>query len=249
VPRFKKILLVLLPLILSVYGGCSGKEIDASLPPASLLVQCQKLGQKNKHEKAINCLETLKGRYPGSPEAIEADLYIADNQFRQKEYLLATETYRNFIKLNPVHPKLDYAYYRTGLSYLKETPKAIDRDQQYLDDAINYFEILLKYYPYSQYTEINKEKWEEARRRVASRIYYVGRFYYRTGEYIAAIPRFEEVYQNYPALGIDEQALYYLALSHIKLSQKTEALGIFNILESRFPAGRYAKRLTGKLGL
>ena len=230
------------------FVGCAEKQhYDAKLPPAKLLAQCQKLSQDKKYEKATNCLEALKGRYPGSTQANAANLDIADNQFRQKEYLLAAETYRNFIKLNPVSPRLDYAYYRAGLCYLKETPKAIDRDQQYLGDAIRYFEIVIKYFPHSQYSAVNQEKWEKARRRVASRIYYIGRFYYQQGQYLASVPRFEEVYNNYPGLGIDEKALYYLGLSHIRLSQKLEALDVYIVLESRFPKSSYARRLAKRL--
>jgi outer membrane protein assembly factor BamD len=230
--------------------GCAEKQYyNTALPPAKLIAQCHALSQKKKYDKANNCYEALKSRHPGSREAIEANLYIADNQFRQREYLVAAETYRNFIKLHPVHSRLDYAYYKTGLSYLKETPEAIDRDQQYLDDAIRYFEIVLKYYPHSQYAEINKEKWEQARLQVASRMYYIGRFYYRRGEYIASIPRFEDIYQNYPAIGVDEKALYYLGLSQIKLSRKMEALETYNILSGRFPEGDYSKRLASKLGI
>ena len=190
--------LIIGSVLCSLLGtGCAEKEpFNASLPPQDLYAQCETLQNKKKHDNAVNCFETLKSRYPGTAEAALANLKIGDVHFQKKEYLVAAETYRSFIKLYPAHSRLDYAYYRAGLSYLKESPKAIDRNQEYLDDAIRYFEIILKYYPQSKFYPINKEQWEEARRRVASRAYYVGRFYYRGGEYLAAIPRFTEVYQE-----------------------------------------------------
>ena len=243
--------LIIGSVLCSLLGtGCAEKEpFNASLPPQDLYAQCETLQNKKKHDNAVNCFETLKSRYPGTAEAALANLKIGDVHFQKKEYLVAAETYRSFIKLYPAHSRLDYAYYRAGLSYLKESPKAIDRNQEYLDDAIRYFEIILKYYPQSKFYPINKEQWEEARRRVASRAYYVGRFYYRGGEYLAAIPRFTEVYQEYPGLGIDEKALYYLALSHLKLNQKLAALEVYQILAGRFSESRYAERLAGKLDI
>src|SRR3989338_4850188 len=103
---------------------------------------CLQMAQKKKYEETVNCLEAFKSRHPSSPGAQEADLIIADNYFRKKDYLLAAETYQDFIKNNPYHSKADYAYYKSGISYLKNTPKAVGRDQQYLDLAVKNFELV-----------------------------------------------------------------------------------------------------------
>lgn len=209
--------------------------------------ECHRYTEDKVFEKANECLELLKSRYPGSPEAIEAEIEIADNYFRQKDYLVAVESYRAFARLHPVSPRIDYVYYRTGQSYLKESPKAVDRDQQYLDDAIHFFTLTMSD-TNSEYREVAKEKWTEARRRLAARSFYVGRFYYRTGEYLAAIPRFEEIITKHNDLGFDEKALYYLGRSYLHLGQKDKCLDILTIFDQHFPNSSYRRRLARKAG-
>ena len=132
---------------------------------------------------------------------------------------------------------------------MKGSPKAIDRDQQYLDDAIAYLEGNMIQYPQNQYYPVAKEKWQEARRRVGRRELYVGRFYYKTGEYLAALPRLQGVIDHYADIGLDEKATYYLGRTYLKLSQKDKAFGALDTLTKRYPAGRYRKKLARRLGL
>lgn len=212
-------------------------------------MECDGLSLKNDYEEAIKCYELLKSRFPGTPEAVESEIHIGDNYFRQKEYLVAAESYAGFIKIHPTHPRLDYVYYRTGLSYLKASPKAIDRNQEYLDDSVAYLEAVLGQFPGSDYTNVAREKWEAARRRLAKRHLYIGRFYYKTGEYLASLNRFEEVIKRYGDLGLDERAYYWLGRSYLKLSRKEKALEALEGLEKKYPAGRFRKKLAGKLGL
>lgn len=209
---------------------------------------CHKLTSKKDHEEAIQCFELLKARFPGSRSAFEADLEIGDNYFRQGEYLLAIESYQAFARLHPTHEKIGYANYRIGLSYLKESPKAYDRDQQYLDDSLHYLEMAVND-PDADLRDVAREKWREARLRIAKRHFYVGRHYYRTGEYLAAIPRFQEVVTNYTGLGLDEKALYLLGDSYVHLSEKDRALEILSVFEQHFPESSFRSRLSGRIGV
>jgi hypothetical protein len=63
-------------------------------------------------------------------------------------------------KLHPTHEKTGYAYYRIGLCYLKENPKPIDRDQKYLETAIQYFELAMNHTS-GDLRALVQEKWIE----------------------------------------------------------------------------------------
>lgn len=210
--------------------------------------ECHALTLKKDHEKAIQCFELLKGRFAGSRAAYEADIEIGDNYFRKGDYLLAIETYLAFARLHPTHEKISYAHYRIGLSYLKESPKALDRDQQYLDDAIHYLELAINGSD-PDIREVAREKWQEARTRIAKRHFYVGRFYHRTGEYLSAIPRLQEVVTHYTGLGLDEKALYLLGDSYTRLSEKERALEILSVFEKHFPNSPFRNRLAARIGV
>lgn len=240
----------LVPLVLvMVMGGCTKPPmLSKAKNAADGYRECHTYTEDKNYEKANQCFELLRSRFGGSVEAIEADIEIADNYYRQKDYLVAAEAYKSFARLHPAYEKIDYVYYRTGLSYLKESPKSIDRDQQYLDDAIHYFTLTMDFTA-SPYREVAREKWIESRKRTAARSYYIARFYYRTGEYLAAIPRFEDIVTKYSDLGFDEKTLYYLGRSYLGLGQKDRCLEIISVFDQHFPKSHFRKKLARQLGM
>ncbi len=228
--------------------SCAKKPVEVGRENPELEIQkCMKYSEKKQFEEAVECLEIFKSHFPKSQWGIEAEMMIGDNYFRKGEYILAAESYLSFLKLHPMHPKADYAYYKVGLSYLYQSPKALDRDQEYLDDAIQYFELVLNSYPDTPYLNITKTYLLEARTRMAKRNLYVGRFYYRTGEYIAAVPRFEVVYENYKDTGLGEKALNYATLSNIKLKRFEAAKANYSLLSMQYPGSKYIPKLQKRL--
>lgn len=235
-------------LLLFALGGCTKPPmLSTAKNSAEGYEECHAYTEDKNYEKANQCLELLRGRFPGTLQAIEAELETADNYFRQKDYLVAAEAYKGFARLHPAFDRIDYVYYRTGLSYLKESPKAIDRDQQYLDDALHYFSLALND-TQSAYRAVARENWLEARKRLAARTFYVGRHYYRGKEYLAAIPRFQEVVTLYSELGFDEKALYLLGRSYLELGQKERASELLTVFDQHFPKSRYRRKLARRLG-
>ncbi len=218
-------------------GGKPDKEIN----------QCIRLASKGKYEDSIQCLEMFKTRYPKTKWGQEAELMIGDAYFAKKEYLLAAESYNAFIRLHPLNSRGDYAHFRMGLSYFKEAPKAIDRDQNYLDDAIKHLRIVIRRYPRSTYRNLARSTLKKARSRLARHNYYVGHYYYRTGQYISCIPRFAFVAERYPDSGLADKSLYFIVKASIKLERLEEAKEAYSILTLAFPKSEYVKRAERKL--
>ncbi|OGQ50540.1 MAG: hypothetical protein A3I09_04160 [Deltaproteobacteria bacterium RIFCSPLOWO2_02_FULL_47_10] len=243
---FKDCLILVCAVV--IMAGCAKKPIQIGRENPEIEIQkCIKLSDKKHFEEAIECLEMFKSRFPKSQWGIEAELYIGDNYFRQRDYLMAADSYQAFVKLHPTHPKVDYAYYKTGLSYLKHSPKAIDRDQEYLDDSIANFEIVSNNYPDTPYLNLTQNYLTEARTKVARRHFYVGRFYYRTGEYIAAVPRFKEIADKYRSSNLAEKSLYLMTLSNIELGRLDDAKLAFSQISQEYPKSKYIGRLSKKL--
>lgn len=215
------------------------------LPPATgadqELNRCLKLASKKKYKESVDCLEVFKSRYPAGNQAAEADLLIGDNYFRQKEYLLAAETYQEFLRAYPSHPKADYAYYKSAQAYLKETPKSIDRDQEHLEAAVQNFE-MLRHLSNSPYQKLAEEEYRAAKLKQARVHFYVGRFYYKYGEYLAAIPRFAAILNEYAGLGLDEQSFYYLIDASAKTNQNEQAQKALDAFERHYPKSRWLKK-------
>ncbi len=232
----------------SLLGACGKEQISISgKDPEGEIKQCLRLASRGKHEDAIQCLEIYKARYPQSRYGQEAEILIGDSYYARKDYLLAAESYAAFLRLYPMHPKADYAHYRIGLCYFKESPKAIDRDQKYLEEAIIHLKAVVRRYPNSKYREAAIKTLREARTRVAKRHFYIGRFYFRTKEYIAAIPRFMEVAEQYPDSGLADKALYLAIKSNLGLDRVDAARAVFGELSVRYPSSKYTKKAEAKM--
>lgn len=229
-------------VLLTACGG-DGKFSLAKSTAASEISACLQKMKKKKYEDAIQCFEVYRSINLGSEQAALASLAIGDAYFLKKEYLVAAEAYNLFIEQHPNNSQVPYAYYRAGQCYLKEAPKSVDRDQAYVDSAIKALGAVVNYYPNSEYANIAAEYYREARSRLARRTFSIGRFYYKYGEYLAAIPRFETVLTDFPQLGLDEKSFYYLIQSFKKTAQQDLAAKYYDLFQQHFPQSDYVKKL------
>ncbi|MDZ4225170.1 MAG: outer membrane protein assembly factor BamD [bacterium] len=236
----------MLALAFAMLAGCARETFDIGQEDhEAALKKCTSLAQRKHYEKAVECLEIFKSRFPQTQQGQEAELKIADTYYNQGEYLLAADTYLSFIKLFPAHAQVDYALYRTGLSYLKEAPKAIDRDQTYLVKAAEQFQTALRAAPNSPYREAIIRDLEVANDRLAKRIFYIGHFYYRTEEYISASLRFEELVNVYPKSPLVPRALFLIAKTNLDLGRKEEARRAVEMLLREHPDTRWTNKAQG----
>lgn len=238
----------LLTLIIITSMGCGGSKkknkfgFTGRENVEQAFAKCVQLSTKKKFQESIDCLEIFKSRFPNTDFALQAELKVGDAYFLKKEYLLAAETYQFFTKLHPDSEKLDYAFFKMGLAYLKSTPKKIDRDQEHLPQAIDALAIVTSQFPSSIYYKQAKHYHDQARKMIAKRVFYIGNFYYKWGEYRAAAPRFEEVFQKYSGLGLDQASIYYAAESYHKLGKDEQATQYAEILKAKFPRGKYTEK-------
>lgn len=245
-----RIIMAFMSASLLLTSSCGGQRPYGGEGDAVTALQtCNELFDKKNYEDAAGCYESVQSRYGGTAEGEAAELRRADVYFNQKEYLLAAESYRAFIKLHPTHHRLPYVYYKAGMAYLKESPKAIDRDQQYLDEAIGYFDVGLQYFPGSPYEERTREGRDEALRRLGERHLYIAKYYYKQDEFRSAIARFITVVDDYRGLKIDEEALYLLAKSYLEIEERRKAFEVAAVLKDRYSNSKYLDKLIGDLGI
>ncbi len=246
--RYQLSILILAGLALMACSGGEKKKFKLSQKDseAQALKKCLGLSEKKRFEEASECLQIFKSNFPGSNYSQEAEIKIADNYYRKKDYLLAAESYKIFVQTNPHSEKSDFAYYRMGLSYEKEMPKKIDRDQSYLKEAKDAFAFVVANYPNSSYFAMAQAKYNQIRKRDALKHMYIGNFYFKSGEFRAAIPRYREVVVNYQDLSMAREALYKLALAYAKLGKKDIASQISREYVERYPHSDNAKKLSKK---
>jgi outer membrane protein assembly factor BamD len=242
------LILIVLPALLLTSACTKSKyKLTGNESDEQAVQKCIELSEKKKFEQAIECFEIFKSRYPDSTHALDTELQIADNYYQKKEWQLAAESYSLYAKLHPNSPKSDYAYYRAGLAYQKQLPKSVDRDMTSLDKAEDNFAMVFRRFPDSPYAQMAQVEYDVIRARGAEKNIYVGKFYYKFGEYRAAIPRFLIVLQDYPGLGFDEEALYRLAFSYKKLGMDDKAKAAAELMKEKFPESKKTKKVVGKI--
>jgi outer membrane protein assembly factor BamD len=240
----------LLILLLLLASGCAGAEVKKELTAEELYLDAMEEFNKGKawgifstidYVKVIEKFQRVIDYYPVSKYAVLAELRIADAYFRNREYHEAIFRYQEFQRHHPANENIPYVLYQLGLSYYKLI-LSIDRDQSATQKAISRFEELIRKYPDCEYAEDAREKLMSCRRRLAEYEFYVGRFYYRKGDYQVALGRFGRILKDYPDSGLVAKALYFIGLCHYHLKEWDEAREALRRLNDLCPRSKYRKK-------
>lgn len=217
--------ILLCAVILFFFSGCTlydsifgGSE---ELLPAELMNEGLQDLETGNYRSAAEKFQELKDRYPYSDYAIDAELKMADAQFRSGEYEAAYMAYDEFERMHPRDRHIPYVIYQKGLSKFEQV-NDIDRDQSYSLVAREEFERLIKRFPKDEYAN-------RARRNIRKCLIYlaeyelqVGHFYFKKKEYGAAMERYIYLIQNYPDMGQYYEALEYIGMCKERLAEIRE---------------------------
>ncbi|MDD5234106.1 MAG: outer membrane protein assembly factor BamD [Syntrophales bacterium] len=177
--------------------------------PESLYQRGVELYRKGRYDKSIEAFQRLKEEYPLSKFAIMAELGIADSYFSDDKFIEAEASYSEFINLHPTNLNLPYVIYQLGMCHFHQI-MTIDRDQTETRKAKKEFERLIAQYPSSQFSFMAEKMLRECNQRLGEHEFYVGRFYFKSRKYRAALRRFEAIAREYPNIGLDYKVSYYL---------------------------------------
>jgi outer membrane protein assembly factor BamD len=207
----KYLLLCCLALIL-VCSGCSLFKAKESESAEELARKGMRQFNKNNYSRALEYFEKLRDWYPFSKFAILAELKIADSHYRLEEWEDAIFAYEEFVELHPRNEAIPYVLYQIGRCYF-DRMDTIDRDQSVTRKALEMFKRLNGKYPDNSYALKAEKHINKCLKSLAGHELYVGRFYYKTTHYKAALHRFKAVLSRYPDTGFHQTAMYYITLS------------------------------------
>jgi len=168
------------------------------------------------YTRSVEAFEKLRDWYPFSKYAILAELKLGDAHYCLRQYNEAIVAYEAFESLHPKNEAVPYVVYQIGRCYFDQL-QAIDRDQTTAREAVRTFERLIRSYPESPQAKKAKTHIRICEKNLAEHSFHVGRFYYRTKHYKAALERFKTVLTSYPDLGVHYKALQYIALCQAKI--------------------------------
>ena len=110
-------------LLVLILSSCSSNEEmpDERLVEKELYDQAQSRLKNGSFSTAIMSLEALEARFPFGRYAEQAQSELIYAYFMNGEDEASHEAAEKFIRLNPRHPNIDYAYFMRGIaSYTRD---------------------------------------------------------------------------------------------------------------------------------
>tara|TARA_B100001057_G_scaffold364430_1_gene367252 strand:- start:4114 stop:4962 length:849 start_codon:yes stop_codon:yes gene_type:complete len=210
--------------------SCSKEEIRESVIKEKSLelqvLEAYQEGIKSLEEgdvlyaaKKFNEAETL---FPQSEWAPKSALMAAYSYYSQDYYIDTIAELERFIRVYPLSKKLDYVYYLLGVSYYEQIVDET-KDLQSIVKAKEYFEIVIKNFPNTNYALDAEYKIDLVNDTLASKEMYIGRYYFNKKKWIPAINRFRAVIDNYETTIYTQEALHRLVEIHYIIGLKDEA--------------------------
>ena len=211
---FQPKLLVFIALI-TLLTGCSSvssffestapEDMNLALPPETLVKKGMEEYNRGKYFMAIEYFDKVLDSHRFTPQAILAELKVADCHYYMEKYAEAHVYYEQFEEMHPTNEAIPYVMYQKAMCYYKRID-TIDRDITGAQESIEKFQLLLKAYPNSVYVKDAQAKIQAARDFLADHEFGVAKFYIRTNQESQAIIRLKYLITVYPDTKIVSRA-------------------------------------------
>jgi outer membrane protein assembly factor BamD len=188
--------------------------------------------------KKFNEAETL---FPQSEWAPKSALMAAYAYYTQDYYLDTIAELERFIRVYPLSKNLDYVYYLLGISYYEQIVDE-KKDLQSIIKAKEYFKIVSKNYPNTNYSLDAEYKIDLVNDTLASKEMYIGRYYFDKKKWIPAINRFRTVIDDYETTIYAQEALHRLVEVHYILGLKDEAKKYAKLLGYNYQSSKWYEK-------
>ena len=233
----------------AILVSCSKEEIKESIIKEKSLdlqvLEAYQEGVKNLETgdvlyaaKKFNEAETL---FPQSEWAPKSALMAAYAYYTQDYYSDTIAELERFIRVYPLSKNLDYVYYLLGISYYEQIVDE-KKDLQSIIKAKEYFKIVSKNYPNTNYSLDAEYKIDLVNDTLASKEMYIGRYYFDKKKWIPAINRFRTVIDNYETTIYAQEALHRLVELHYILGLKDEAKKYAKLLGYNYQSSKWYEK-------
>lgn len=244
-----KFLRLLPVLMFTLLVGCSSTssneqfETYPELDARELYEAAQTSLKSGNFQGAVRRLEALDLRYPFGAYSQQSQMDLIYAYYKLDDTENALSTIDRFIRQNPRHPNVDYAYYMKGLvKFNNETSFfqnlfAADlhqRDASSAREAFEHFSELMRRFPESKYAADARQRMIYLRNRLAEYEVHVARFYMSREAYLAAANRAKYVVEHFPKTPAVKEALTIMVTAYDLLELKDLADQARRVLEHNY---------------
>jgi len=234
---------VAVPLAGCAHGGSKGKGDTAYVARdvSTLYTAAKDAMDRGDYETSAKLFDEVERQHPYSVWARRAQLMSAFNYYLATKYSDAINSARRFVTIHPVNAEAPYAQYLIAMSYYQQIPD-VNRDQSPTASAQQAFGELIRRYPDSRYASDARLKLDLITDHLAGKEMAVGRFYQRSGQWLAATYRFRNVIDQYQTSSHAPEALERLVECYLALGIPDEAHKTAAVLGRNYPESYWYKQ-------
>lgn len=221
-------------LSLSIFLGCSRSQVDLAVDDIEERFEKGKMYlEKKKYYRAQQEFEYVLLRGKHTELGDEAQFYLAESYYLNKEYLLAISEYDRLVRQMTYSPFVHKSRYRICQSYVNKSPKYF-HDQDYTTKAIDKLQEFIEDYPESEFRDEVIESLGFLRTKLARKAYESAILYTKMEEYESAVRYYNELLTSYYDTGYADRARLGIVKVHLKAGDIHEAEEFLSENENRF---------------
>jgi len=236
---------IALLIALLALSGCKSNR-DRTLQrqgPEVLYKQARQALRSYDFNTAIKTYEALTARFPFTNEARQARLDLIYAYYRAGESESAIDAAEQFVRENPTHPRVDYAWYVRGLTDFERTPNILERvfrvdlterPPTTARKSFAAFKTVVEQFPKSDYAHDARKRMIFLRNRLADYEVHVASYYLRRGAFVAAAQRAKGTVEQYDGAPAIREALAILIESYDRLGLKELAEQSRTVYQSNY---------------
>lgn len=225
-------------------GGRGGKNRDTAYVARDVDTLYSAAKSRLDHgdaKQAAALFDEVERQHPYSPWARRAQLMSAFSYYVARDYNKAIQSAQRFLSIHPGNRDAPYAYYLIAVSYYEQISD-VTRDQKITQQAKQALTELARRYPNTRYAADARLKLDLVNDHLAGKEMTIGRFYERSGKWVAATLRFRNVVDNYQTTSHAPEALYRLVESYLSLGIPEEAEKAAAVLGANYPSSDWYKK-------
>jgi outer membrane protein assembly factor BamD len=185
--------------------------------------------------------DEVERQHPYSPWARRAQLMSAFSYYVAKDYTKSIQAAQRFLSIHPGNRDAPYAYYLIGLCYYEQISD-VSRDQKITKQALESMTEVTRRYPNTRYATDARLKIDLLNDHLAGKEMDIGRFYERSGRWLAAQLRFRNVIEKYQTTSHTPEALYRMVETNLSLGIPEEAQKYAAVLGRNYPGSEWYEK-------
>ncbi len=228
---------------LAACGGGSGNEDVAYVARdvETLYSEAQRRLDRGNTQVAAALFDEVERQHPYSPWARRAQLMSAFSYYISRDYNKSIQNAQRFLSIHPGNKDAPYAYYLIALCYYEQISD-VNRDQSITEQAQTALREVNRRFPQTEYAADARLKLDLVADHLAGKEMEIGRFYQRSGRWLAAQLRFRNVVDQFDTTSHTPEALYRLTESSLALGIREEAVKYAAVLGANYPGTEWYEK-------